>query len=273
MSLVRYVFVSLFCLVCTPSVYAATLHGIVVGDTLDESIGVGVVKNLELIHKELVNIARLADLELRETMIDEINYDPQLIVSVLQDLQTEEDDVLFYYHNSHGFRTEDMEDPWPNFFFGWGQYYVGCVDVMHLLSQKPHRLSIVFAETCNNCVPVHPSWNDLCSQGIELEWRTTASAADGYRKLFREASGMIVTSASQPGQYAWISLERGSLYTCSFLKSLHRAVHHRSVSWPEILEEAGHKTLNLSLSLKCTSRQDPQFQIFSQQRANPSFDQ
>jgi len=258
--LLRAFFLGLFWLTTVPAAYAATLHGIIVGNTLDETIGGGVVKNLELIHKELVNIARLADLELSETVVVDQDYDPQVVFATVQELETEEDDVVVYYHNSHGFRTQEMKEPWPIFFFGWDHYCVRCLDVMHLLGEKPHRLSIIFAETCNNYVPVHQAPHHFA----ELGWFTTG-AAHGYRKLFRESSGMIVTSASQPGQYAWISLERGSLYTCSFLKALHRAVHHNNVTWSEVLEEACHRTVNLSLSLKSTTRQDPQYQILSRQ--------
>lgn len=234
---------------------AATLHAIIVGDTYDSIIGPGVVRNIELIHSEVVRIAYHARLNLSELILSEDDYHPMSVLQAIQDLKTDPDDVVLYYQSSHGYRTEELAGIWPALFFGWNEWALRLDDVNEILRGKPQRLTLILADVCNNCV----KWEDAptifrMAPGIE-----SMGLSKRYQKLFVESRGTIIASAAKPGQIAWIDIEQGSLFTLSFLKAIQKGSSAKKTDWNAVLSSTQAHTLNWSQSIEGITAQEPQF--------------
>ncbi len=246
---------------------AATLHAIVICDTLDETIGKGVCRNLNNFHYELERIADYADLELSEEIFSGDDYDAVQIFDYVHALEVESDDVVVYYHSSHGYRTSMMEECWPALFFGWENQALRLSDVVDVIKQKPQRFALVMADVCNNFVPDEHAPEFYCKQTdlwdyLSGWWDSDDTVKrDNYKHLFRDFHGTIVSCGAQPGQYSWINLYTGSFFTNSVLSSLRECTRELCTDWESIFSLAVTKTVGLSQSYPGVTRQDPQYQI------------
>lgn len=238
----------LLCLIALAAhIDAAVLHVIIAGDT-QCNIGSGVEVDIALLRTECERIAKFTGLELRETTFIGEDFDSELILTSLKTLEAEPDDVVMYYHTSHGFRTRSMEKHWPALDFG-AKPALDLSDIIAVLGVKQQRLTLILADCCNNCIP---DWAvpPFCRMQIPYFFRRGYESRN-YRHLFLEQQGMVVATASKPGQYAWIDLYFGGFFTTSFLYNL-KAVCQRapseSVSWDDVLLNCATDTLNRSQS-------------------------
>ena len=101
-----------------PVAHAATIHAVLIGDTLDPIIGGTVQTDIDRMNRLLQAIANSGDLDLSLHIFDGDEYQPRPIFDYVKNLQVDDDDVVFYYHSSHGFRGRSMKEAWPALYFG-----------------------------------------------------------------------------------------------------------------------------------------------------------
>jgi hypothetical protein len=229
-----FVFALWLALCSSAGLQAATLHAIIAAHTTDEDIGSGVKCNVDCMTSLFNQIAQGADLELKLTVFRDHQFSSRLIFDHIKGLQVEADDVIIYYHSSHGFRTPQMQEQWPGLFFGWHQNALRLQDVMEVIEQKPQRLALIIAEVCNNTIEFGPQFYHMdLGSWFDFDGRSKQN----YYRLFRDFCGTIVATSSEPGQYSWIDLRSGGLFTTSFVQSMRSALKCRNPDWSLVLQK------------------------------------
>lgn len=232
------------------SAQAATLHAVIAAHTTDESIGTGVQSNVRHMTTFLKQIANGADLDLNLMVFRDQEFDSHVVFDYVKNLDVAPDDVLIYYHSSHGFRTPQMQEQWPGLFFGWDQNALRLQDVAAVIEAKPLRFGLVVAEVCNNTMPSGPMFYKM-----NLTDLLFSSSKMNYHKLFREFCGTIVASSSEPGQYSWINLFQGGLYTNSFLDACRAELKSSDPNWHRVMQKASEGASKMAL--RCGKIQNP----------------
>jgi hypothetical protein len=247
----------LVALSCPARAFGATLHAILVGDVDDPTIGIGTAVDLNVLTRAVQRFALYSDMNLSQTILSGDQYDPLLLLNVINKLAVEPDDVVIYYHLSHGFRTPSTTSPYPNLFFGWQEWALSVDDIVRALKRKSQRLTLVIADVCNNVVAEHAAPR-LYHERLT---KPTQRAKRFYRHLFRDYHGFLVACGAHPGQYSWINVEQGSFFTKCLLQSFTECTAIDGADWNTLLTMAQRKTLTLSLSFTDATPQEPYFNI------------
>lgn len=206
----------------------AALHTILVVDTLDEQIGRSTSKDLDMLREEAAAIARNSDLVFELTMISGREFSRDAVVNAVRSVKPGSDDVILFYFVGHGFRTERKNDRWPYLYMqkrqGLDQTWV-----VDRLREKGARLVLVLSDCCNS----------VTSTPIDSQvQRSEILRPANFVALFRQASGVLQASASEPGQYAWGSNESGGVFTLQFLRALHAGLAADEVTWNSVMDAA-----------------------------------
>lgn len=237
--------------------HAATLHAILVGDVEDPTIGSAVRTDIALMHTRVQDIARFTDMSLSETIFIEREYNSDMVIKELKHLRVAPDDVVIYYHSSHGFRTKTMPEPWPALHFGNKsnpmrlQYFIDLI-----LAKKP-AFTLVVADACNTLVNF--AWPTFPRGAFYSDSPNDSEQKKGYRRLFRETCGCLIISSSSPGQSSYSFSNIGSILTGSFLSGIDHSLIVGQADWNKIMEATDQ------YAKKLTSRyglqQTPKFQL------------
>ncbi len=243
MKMMKLALTCLLLVSCTPfqSITAATLHAIIAADLEDDSIGEGTMVDLRLVQNEVQKFAIYAGMELSETILAGNEYRAYYVLQALDTLDVRVDDVVLYYHLSHGFRTPSTTSPFPILYFGWNQWSLDMQDIIVRLKRMPQRLTIAVADVCNNMIPElesPPIYYQLAPASIRLK--------EFCRHLFRDFSGTIFACGAHPGEYSWINEATGSFFTKSLMDSIAECSLKRSSDWLTVFTLAQRKTLALS---------------------------
>lgn len=249
----KQLFLTIVCFGClalsTHSLNAASLHAIIVADTLDKNIGRSVAFDLENIQAEVRNIAFYTELELKETIFKDDQVLPSQLLQAIDQLEINEDDVIFFYFSGHGFRTEKKgETPWPNLYFCSVDQGIEFDWIGKKLENYHPRLTIMMADACNNFIP-KPIAPPLMRKSIIRE----SLIKDNYSKLFLECKGILMITSSLAGEFSFAT-KSGGLFTRAFLQHFHSALEgHSEADWFSILEHT---------SDQIGRRQHPDFRMY-----------
>jgi len=236
----------------TGSLSASTLHCILAVNTLDPSFGEGSQCNLCLMWEMCQSAAVCAEMDLDVQLITEEQLTPERIQSTLHHLSVEPDDTVLFYFNSHGKKTKNCQDPLPALSFPNDSRALPLASVVHSLREKQARLTLVFAEVCNHR---EVSERQLCS----LAQSSVLPFVQGYHRLFRENSGVLVAVAAQKGQVAWLDRNNGSFFTRNLVAAIEQNTQYLSCSWDQVLNSACEQTVQQSKRCRGATCQNPYY--------------
>ena len=211
---------------------SATIHAILVGDTVDPNIGRGDKLDLDLMTGLLRDASKQTGMRLNMRVFDDRIVRSQ-IMSAVQALRPESNDTVVFFYTGHGYRTSSFRDKWPAFALkneSGGSAGLDQKWVYNELKDKGARLLIVMADACNSVVPDG-------AIDTRMALRSGKELPESYRKLFLEARGTILASSSIPGQYSY-SGSNGSQFTVAFIESVRKALAGTNPSWEPIMREA-----------------------------------
>ncbi|ADI37631.1 putative uncharacterized protein [Waddlia chondrophila 2032/99] len=260
MKIVKFAFILIFCAAATIRLEAATLHTILVGDTMDESIGDSTVMDLFKMRRQMEKVAKYSGMEHHQVKISGYEVLADNILGALDLLQCGEDDVVVFYYSGHGYRTESKEgNPWPNLYFSIESKGIDLSHIRDLLEAKNPRFLIVIADVCNSFVP-----DEFAPPLMQKFWSCSAIeeiAAANYRSLFLETSGTLMISSSEVGEYSWGTM-KGGLFTVAFLQNLEKTAESDSYpEWELILDKTAQAISDVQhpqwdLNLRIGSKED-----------------
>lgn len=250
---------TLLLFISSGNLHAATLHVVITADTQAEDIQSGIKADLYLMDQELSRISRYTGLQIKKRIFSDAEFDPVLVLDHVKALEVKSEDVVIYYHASHGFRTFYMDNAWPALDFG-KKPAIDFADIVEIIKTKPQRFALLLADCCNNCISI---WSvpPFYRQELASSWNSGKYRIHNYRKLFLEQRGIVIAAAASPGQYAWINAYFGGFFTSSFLAQLKQSCDQRTgdIQWSTILEKTKGATHDMCVDLKHS--QDPLYLI------------
>lgn len=217
---------------------AASLHAIIVADTLDDTIGEYTKVDVNNMRAAMDKIARQTKLKLKMEIISGKNVTPTIVLNKLNKLSIKPDDVVVFFYSGHGYRTPSKGDVlWPNLFFSKTETGVDFKFISDKLTKQNPRLLLAIVDVCNNVI------EDIEAPRLVQKIALTKAKTDNqiknnYRQLFLNTRGVILIATAEPGEYSWIAPE-GSLFTLAFLRFLDEEVRSTDTpTWENILANA-----------------------------------
>jgi hypothetical protein len=216
---------------------AQKIHAIVVGDTLDKNIGVGIIKNMEKIGTFLQEVQNVGDMTVSVKEIKGGQFECKSIMEAVQQMKQSvaSDDAVIFYYAAHGFRTDTTKTKFPEFTCKRTQNSPDAglsIVVEELLKEKKPRFVLAIADTCNGV------GSPLLPRGKLLP---TTNKKAGLRHLFLDYSGTLMMSSAKPWENAWYMVEGdadkiGGLFTGQLLPIITEqiAANDAKVRWEDI---------------------------------------
>lgn len=225
---------------------AATVHAIMAADTADWSIGPCIKNDLKAFKQLAKRVADATDLTLEAHVFKGFNYTPEGIVACIEALNVSPDDVILYFHSSHGVRTYAMGlNPLPILEFD-SPVSLYLSDIAKLIEEKKPRLSVILADCCHK-------WGDHTSPIMMQVFPKTEKdtldeyKCEQYKRLFLNPSGTIILLAAAPGCSAYTLPSTGGYFTQNFMSTLtHLAKQDEPITWKSVLDETHNVVKQLS---------------------------
>ncbi|MFN0064712.1 MAG: caspase family protein [Chlamydiales bacterium] len=234
---------------CTKKVEAASLHALLVSDTVGGEFEF--TSSVDYMQREVKKISAITGLTLKGLVFEGWQVQIDNILSEISKLTIEPDDVVLVYFTMHGCRSREKISKWPDLIFtiNAANYnsYLDFQKVNDLILAKRPRFFLALAESCNtfrekdntfladeedingeneaiSYLP-SPSYNKIFFSDIEMNLYngcTEEDEIDLYHKLFCCEKGSVIVSSSSPGETAIKYPIIGGIFTIKFLESLHR---------------------------------------------------
>ena len=252
------------------SLQAQTLHAILVADVQDYDIGESAEKAFNFIQMKMEVIAKNTGMKFNPRRCYKDAFGKAKLLKEIKSLYTNEEDVIFFFSVTHGFRYTDQQDKFPTLYLG-NKDKGDKPDVVglelrridSLLKQKAARLKIVVAEACN---VVLPNFKTPKSENLNKQKPMPGpgyARAVNYRKLFLKARGSLMVSSCEKEQVSWIT-PKGGFFSNAFFRNLDvvlasSADMSSARMWQVLLENTQKETLEISNNTKDTKKQIPQF--------------
>ncbi|MBP5364324.1 MAG: caspase family protein [Bacteroidales bacterium] len=221
----------------------ATLHLIVVANTIVSDIGQSCKTDMDNVRSEFNGIASVLGMKYNELLVSGDNYGKSYLAETIKNFKPEANDVVVFVYTGHGFRFDDQKDYYPNMCLTRSSYddisknYVAMSDVYSELTQKGARLTIVLSDCCNSKVGMDRptlATNSLFSRA------NNNFDIDKMQKLFLKSSGSILSTASSPGEYSWCGVN-GGFFLLSVIESMRNqfnALSTNDPSWNTLIKDA-----------------------------------
>lgn len=214
----------------------ATLHAILVFDTLSKDIQETVLVDKKNIEKTVERICHYTELESSITLFSGKDFTPKNVKKHLKNLKTQEDDVVLFYYAGHGFRTQSMSDPWPALACPNSSKSIHLSQVIELLKPKSQHFTLILADCCNNVIGAKDIPLLLFQ---DFGFPRAKFVRESYRRLFLEQRGTLVAIGAEPGDYSHCNENIGGFYTHAFLGMMHHGTkNYQYIDWNSILDMA-----------------------------------
>ncbi|CDR32859.1 caspase family protein [Criblamydia sequanensis] len=193
---------------------------VLIGDTLDDSIGNSVQLDLKRMEKKVDALAKKLEITLKKTIIKDDAFQSDTLIEILSKVEVNEDDLVFIYYSGHGYRSDSTETPWPNIALKneWrGISHHALTEVF--LNKKPFFL-LSIADACNNVIP--DEWAPILLKTKALS--STKHEKENLKKLFLNQSLFIMASGSSPTYFSYCNDYVGGFFSSTLLKNIDLAL-------------------------------------------------
>lgn len=244
---------------------AQTLHVVVFCDTNDESIGENKEAERKIIINEMQTIAEILegygyDSELTDCHGNYCNKNN--LIKTIQGLDVGPQDVVFFYYGGHGSRAVgNDEDPFPQMCLGedYQENWVPATLIKNIVMNKRPRLAIILTGCCNK----EDSGVSIKSVVSEAAYTKEANIdKTAYKKLFLDATGLVMMTSSKAGQYSYSGKEGGVF--CLYFWALMEKVGEGQLKpdWNELCETVKHSVVQVPINTKNgVVYQEPYYQV------------
>ena len=220
----------------------STLHLVLAANTLDPDIGFGCQVDEINLKNEFRQIADALGASFRLNVIDNTAFSKDALVSALNMLSPESNDIVVFIYRGHGFRWKNQTDDWPRMDLRTSAFAditdnssMNLLEVYNILNSKNSRLNIILGDCCNSEIHTAPvTLNNYLAFQVDNNSDKTK-----LRKLFLNAKGTVLSAAARKGEVSWSS-PQGGLYSISFLQSLREEISYLNnavPSWENIISK------------------------------------
>jgi hypothetical protein len=227
------------------SVTAQTVHGVIVADTKDPSIGEAAKEDSKRIAAFLGLIGEALDYEVAITLIAPANnsilfgsrFETSEITSIILNLNMNKDDIFFFYYSGHGLASRDDDDPFARPVIGADKYnYLSLQMIQKLVRIHEPRLSFVMGSLCNS----FPGGSSNPKYAEHIAWDApkvlNRNTKANITALFAQLEGTVTVTSSNRGMTSFAQKD-GGVFTKLFINSFNQAVEnsYASPSWVSLL--------------------------------------
>lgn len=210
---------------------AQVMHAVLVADVEDRDMGKIAKKSIKTIQQKVKAIAKSSDLKFNPKIVYlKSGLGKKQVWNVLKNLYTNDQDVIFFYSITNGFRfkSQKAKDLFPALYMGSkakGEHhtFAGITQQEifdYLTKEKAAKLRVVISEASNISQPSLKASivNRQATRSIDNFYSNYPKKAN-FLKLFRESEGNIIISSAEKEQRSWLTL-KGGIFGNSFFKSL-----------------------------------------------------
>lgn len=259
MRILTGIFFALHLIVAAPgAVNAQAVHAILVADTKDASIGVGIKANLQNINDFLGVLAATGEIAVSKIEVIDDNFSCEKIAKAVAGLAIKPEDAVIFYYSGHGFRRNSTQTKFPEFDCRrtGDPTQIELDGVVKELSKKKPRFILAVADTCNK-----ETAPDILPAAA-IKKNLSANRGPALKRLFLKYHGTLMMSGSEPGEYSWYLVagpNLGGFFTNQLLSAVDKEIAQSvtEVRWEDIAQEAT-KTILVPTSPDHTY-QNPQF--------------
>jgi hypothetical protein len=225
---------------CIEECHAQALHAVLVGDTQDASIGVGITENLKNMNLFLQRVETEGQISVSRTEVKDDRFNCKTIIQTIEQLNLGSTDIVLFYYSGHGFRRDTTQTKFPEF---------DCrrtadpdrADlsgiVNDLVQSKKPKLLLAIADTCNK-----KSEASIAAPAAAA-FPSPADRRAAFQRLFRDYSGTLMMSGSVPGEYSWYMVAGSSLggfFTNQLLRTVNQKILDQGprTRWEDIAADA-----------------------------------
>jgi hypothetical protein len=249
---INFLFILLLAGICTlpQQSEAATLRGIILGDTND-LLGDFIQSGISEMEQEMRTIAAYSDMDLEITVLKGNLFNSQKILETLENLKVDEEDTVFLFSFSHGYREKQTSTPWPSIHIKTDNWLGEGIDQLvltEILQEKNPKLLISMFSCCNSYVEDWYKPNRV-TRSLRFALSNAELVKKNYKHLFRETSGTIMMSSSTPGKYSLAYERFGEIFLSAFLDTLRTSSQNETLDWPSLFAKAHDKTGQISVAV------------------------
>jgi hypothetical protein len=228
---------------------AQTIYAVLVGDTTDASIGVGITENLRKMRVFLEQAKSEGELNVIVNEVKDDAFNCPSILAAVKALPVQASDTVLFYYSGHGFRRSNTQTQFPEFDCRRSKdpdraEFSGIANLLLKpptgSSTAPPRLLLVIADTCNRQI-------ELPEQAVGPSTAAQPpSRKNAFRHLFLQYSGTLMMSGSTPGEFSWYlnsGLQIGGFFTNQLLRAINGKIlsEGANVRWEDIATDASKK--------------------------------
>ncbi|MCB1149539.1 MAG: caspase family protein, partial [Chlamydiia bacterium] len=206
----RVLFTFLF-LLCT-ALEGATMHALLLIDTQAEELETAMAQNLKHWQRRLNEIKLYTDYTVKTTVLQGDDLRVSKITEALSKMQVKKEDAVLFYFCGHGCRTKAKEDIWPYLALSPENVLIDYMEILSYFAYLEPRVLFAMADCCNNVI-------DSGTSPVPKSMKKK-----NYRALFQDKPIWIACSSSEPGEYSWAWVGKGSCFTLEFMKALDHEV-------------------------------------------------
>jgi hypothetical protein len=236
---------------------------LLVADTTDPKIGKSCAMNIRYVENFYKELGAYIGCPVAIRKVMGPNYNKNNVLSEIKLIIPDPNDIVVFYYSGHGYRknTDPRRYPYFDLRANDSEDYLtqtmNLEDVQTVLSAKGARLTLVLSDCCNSYVGAE---NPIAAAPIGKKTFTLAWDEKNVRSLYLDPTKKIIMStASDSTQYAFMANDFGGLFSFSLNQSLRNACTKATVSptWYTILEAMRNETFRLSRRSDCSFRLGP----------------
>ena len=239
-------------------------------NTLDPEIGCE--EDLDRTNREAGIIAAYLGYEPRFYTGEGEDCSNEILMSTLNSLKCEKDDIIFFYYSGHGTRSAEDKSEFPQMCLKYHIYdqdkFVAVHTVVDKLKEKKARFTLVMTDCCNS-LNSSVSMKTLMSKdgGAMVE---NEAIARNMRKLFVDKPGMVVVTSSRKGQPSLGGTGGGLFSSVFFGEGLYSVADGSlSANWETLLQEVSKRVTDLAAHARKPVKQEPLYTINFNDSSSP----
>jgi hypothetical protein len=231
---------------------------IIVANTLDPVIGKGCSLDIKTVTSTIYELARKMEFNLLELVIEGLNYNNENVVSAVESLKPDSDDIVIFYYTGHGFRFDkennllppqlDLQSsPATNKIADIHRTTKNLNEIFEIIKNKGARLNLVIADCCNDEINFTRTFNKKDKKAAAAEEQQDELHKDTLREMFCVPTSSILVAAADKGLLSIVDDGVGSIFTLKFAQHLRKKLSSplsdkNELHWDKLLEKIKEDT-------------------------------
>jgi len=211
----------------------ATLHLIIIADTLDNKIGQSVAvdsKNFQDFFQSVVNSSQ-GKIFLNKIVLEGRDITRNNLIATLNFVspRIKSNDIVVFLYSGHGYRMQTKASKWP--FLNTREYATDFDEVITILKSSNSRQFIAIADCCNSFI----------DRGIRTAKFLKSPESFSYQdieRMFLLPKTKIAASGSKVGQFSNGDDVDGGYFSAAFVSNLRKSLLSSDGNWDKVFTGA-----------------------------------